>query len=67
MVRLADDHGRSMRCAPKRLNRLASGWERLKNGHGLHRPRPESDETIPSHTNIRGGDYYRSDKGGATP
>ena len=60
----------SMRCAPKHsLNRLASGFlrERLNNGHGPHRPRPEPDETIPSHTNIRGGDYYRSDKGGATP
>ena len=73
MVRLADDHGRERvdaLCAEALdLNRLASGFlrERLKNGHGLHRPRPEPDETIPSHTNIRGGDYYRSDKGGATP
>ena len=72
MVRLADDHGRERvdaLCAEALdLNRLASGFlrERLKTGRGPRRPRPEPDETIPSHTNIRGGNYYRNDKG-ATP
>ena len=50
-------------------NRLASGFlrQRLKNARAPRRPRPEPEETIPSHTNIRGGNYYRNDKGGATP
>ena len=73
MVRLADDHGRERidaLCAEALdLNRLASGFlrERLKSARGLDRPRPEPDETIPRHPNIRGGDYYRNDHGGATP
>ena len=65
MIRLADDHGGDRLdalCAEALdLNRLASGFlrERLKNGGGEpDRPRPEHDETIPSHGNIRGGDYY---------
>ena len=73
MVRLADDHGRERidaLCAEALdLNRLASGFlrQRLKNACAPRRPRPEPEETIPSHTNIRGGNYYRNDKGGATP
>ena len=69
MVRLADDHGRERidaLCAEALdLNRLASGFlrQRLKSGGGPRRPRREPDETIPSHTNIRGGNYYRNDKG----
>ena len=72
MVRLADDHGRERvdaLCAEALdLNRLSSGFlrQRLKNAREPDRPRPESDETIPSHTNIRGGSYYRNNKG-ATP
>ena len=72
MVRLADDHGRARvdaLCAEALdLNRLACGFlrERINNGAGAPRPRPEPDETIPSHTNIRGGSYYRNDQG-ATP
>ena len=73
MVRLAEDHGRERvdaLCAEAlERNRLASGFlrERIRNGARLDRPRPEPDECIPSHSNIRGGDYYRSDKGGTTP
>ena len=73
MVRLADDHGRERvdaLCAEAlALNRLASGFlrQRLKTARAPDRPRPEPDETIPSHPNIRGGDYYRSDKGATTP
>ena len=73
MVRLAEDHGRERvdaLCAEAlEHNRLASGFlrERIRNGARLDRPRPEPDECIPSHSNIRGGDYYRSDKGGTTP
>ena len=73
MIQLADDHGAErldVLCAEALdLNRLASGFlrERLKNGGGEpDRPRPEPDETIPSHGNIRGGEYY-GNNGGATP
>ena len=72
MIRLADDHGGARLvalCAEALdLNRLASGFlrERLKNGGEPDRPRPEHDETIPSHGNIRGGDYY-GNNGGAAP
>ena len=73
MIRLADDHGAErldVLCAEALdLNRLASGFlrERLKNGGGEPgRPRPEHDETIPSHGNIRGGGYYGNNEG-ATP
>ncbi len=72
MIRLADDHGGDRLdalCAEALdLNRLASGFlrERIKNGGGPGRPRPEHDETIPGHGNIRGGDYY-GNNGGATP
>ena len=51
------------------LNRFVSGFirERLKKGADPHpRHRPEPDETIPDHDNIRGGAYYRNDEG-ATP
>ena len=53
---------------PSILNRLASGFlrERLKNGGESDQPRPEPDETIPSHGNIRGGDYY-GNKDGESP
>ena len=69
MIRLADDHGADRLdalCAEALdLNRLASGFlrERLKNGGEPDPPRPEPDETIPSHGNIRGGDYYGNDDG----
>ena len=69
MIRLADDHGGDRLdalCAEALdLNRLASGFlrERLKNGGEPDRPRPEHDETIPSHGNIRGGDYYGNNDG----
>ena len=69
MIRLADDHGGDRLdalCAEALdLNRLASGFlrERLKNGGEPDRPRPEPDEIIPSHGNIRGGDYYGNDDG----
>ena len=73
MIRLADDHGGDRLDAlcgeALDLNRLASGFlrERLKNGGGEpDRPRPEPDETIPSHGNIRGGEYY-GNNGGETP
>ena len=72
MIRLADDHGDGRLdalCAEALdLNRLASGFlrERIKNGASSDRPRAEPDETIPSHGNIRGGDYYNDDQG-ATP
>ena len=73
MIRLADEHGDDrldVLCAEALdLNRLASGFlrERLKNSGGEPgRPRPEHDETIPTHGNIRGGDYY-GNNGGATP
>ncbi len=72
MIRLADDHGGDRLdalCAEALdLNRLASGFlrERVKNGGEPDPPRPEHDETIPSHGNIRGGDYY-GNNGGATP
>ena len=48
---------------------LASGFlrERLKKGGEPDRPRPEPDEIIPSHGNIRGGDYYGNDEGEASP
>ena len=69
MIRLADDHGADRLdalCAEALdLNRLASGFlrERIKNGGKPDRLRPEPDETIPSHGNIRGGDYYGNDDG----
>ena len=72
MIRLADDHGGDRLdalCAEALdLNRLASGFlrERIKNGGEPGRPRPEPDETIPSHGNIRGGDYY-GNKDGESP
>ena len=72
MIRLADDHGGDRLdalCAEALdLNRLASGFlrERLKNGGESDQPRPEPDETIPSHGNIRGGDYY-GNKDGESP
>ena len=71
MVRLADDHGEprlDALCAEALdLNRLASGFlrERLKNGGDAALSRPEAEETIPGHANIRGGAYYSND--GATP
>ena len=70
MIGLASKHGDERidaLCAEAlERNRLASGFirERIKSGAGPDRPRPEPDEIIPSHPNIRGGDYYRSDKGG---
>ena len=50
------------------LNRLVSGFirERLKNGAQPRQRRPEPDECIPEHADIRGGAYYRNDEG-ATP
>ncbi len=73
MIRLADDHGDQRidaLCAEALdLNRLASGFlrEKIKNGGEPDRPRPEPDETIPDHTNVRGGAYYRNHEGDATP
>ena len=72
MVRLAESHDAARVdavCAETLdLNRLGSGFirERLKNGAEAPNPRPEPEETIPPHSNVRGGEYYRSD-GGATP
>ena len=69
MIRLADDHGGDRLdalCAEALdLNRLASGFlrEKIKNGGEPDRLRPEPDETIPGHGNIRGGDYYGNDDG----
>ena len=69
MIRLADDHDGprvDALCAEALdLNRLASGFlrERLKNGAEPDRCRPEPDETIPGHANIRGGAYYGNDEG----
>ncbi|MDE2975744.1 MAG: Mu transposase C-terminal domain-containing protein, partial [Gemmatimonadota bacterium] len=69
MIRLADDHGDERLdalCAEALdLNRLASGFlrERIKNGGEPDPPRTEPDETIPSHGNIRGGEYYGNDDG----
>ena len=62
MIRLAKDHGGARLealCAEALdLNRLASGFlrERLKNGAGLVPPRPEAEETIPDHGNVRHAD-----------
>ena len=62
MIRLADDHGADRLdalCAEALdLNRLASGFlrERIKSGGKPDRLRPEPDETIPSHGNIRHAD-----------
>ena len=73
MIRLADDHGHDRLEAlcgeALDLNRLASGFlrERLKNGIRTPAPRPEARETIPRHSNIRGGDYYRDNNQGDTP
>ena len=73
MIRLADDHGGDRLdalCAEALdLNRLASGFlrERIKNGGEPDQPRPEPNEIIPSHGNIRGGDYYGNNDGGPTP
>ncbi len=72
MIRLAEDHGGpriDALCAEALdLNRLASGFlrERLKTGGEPNPIRPEADETIPRHDNIRGGAYYSNDEG-ATP
>ena len=72
MIRLAEDHGGpclDALCAEALdLNRLASGFlrERIKNGGDAAPSRPEADETIPGHANIRGGAYYSNDEG-ATP
>ena len=72
MVRLAESHDAARVdavCAEALdLNRLGSGFirERLKNGAEAPNPCPEPEETIPPHSNARGGEYYRSD-GGATP
>ena len=71
MIRFAEDHDDARidaLCAEALdLNRLASGFlrERLNNGTGPDRRRAQARETIPDHTNIRGGDYYGND--GATP
>ena len=68
MIRLAEDHGEprlDALCAEALdLDRLASGFlrERIRNGGGAERTRPEPAETIPGHTNIRGGAYYSNDK-----
>ena len=73
MIQLADDHGGDRLdalCAEALdLNRLASGFlrERLKNGGKPDPPRPEPDEIIPDHGNVRGGAYYRNDEGEETP
>ena len=72
VIRLAESHDGARvdaLCAEALdLNRLGSGFirERLKNGTGAPTPRPEPEETIPPHANIRGGEYFKSD-GGTTP
>ena len=72
MIRLAEDHDGAhidALCAEALdLNRLASGFlrEQLKNGDRPMPPRPEAEETIPDHANVRGGAYYRKDERGAT-
>ena len=69
MIRLADDHGadrvEALCGEALDLNRLASGFlrERIKNGVRTPTPRREVRETIPRHSNIRGGDYYRDNQG----
>ena len=69
MIRLADDHGADRLdalCAEALdLNRLSSRFlrDRLRTGTEPHRPRPEADEIIPRHDNLRGGSYYSNDKG----
>ena len=66
---LADDHDgprvEALCAEALDLNRLASGFirERIKNGAEPDRCRPEPDETIPGHANIRGGAYYGNDEG----
>ena len=72
MTRLAEIHGNESvdsACAEAlELDRLASGFlrERLKNGSKPAPPRPEPDECIPDHSNIRGGSYYSKTKGKKT-
>ena len=69
MCRLAETHGNDRvdaACAEALdLNRLASGFlrERLANGGPASSPRPEAEETIPAHANVRGGSYYSQKKG----
>ena len=69
MCRLAETHGNDRvdaACAEALdLNRLASGFlrERLTNGGPASSPRPEAEETIPAHANVRGGSYYSQKKG----
>ncbi|WP_169054451.1 IS21 family transposase [Nitratireductor sp. XY-223] len=68
MSRLAETHGDKRVdavCAQAlSLNRLASGYlrERLKKG-GKAVVRPEPQETIPSHANLRGPTYYAKNQG----
>ena len=72
MTRLAERHGEARVeavCAEAlELDRLASGFlrERLKGGDKPAPPRPEPDEIIPDHSNIRGGSYYSTTKGETT-
>ncbi len=72
MVRLAERHGAESvdsACAEALdLDRLASGFlrERLKANSKAPPPRPEPDEIIPDHSNIRGGSYYSNTKGETT-
>ncbi len=69
MIRLADDHGAdrldALCAVALDLNRLSSRFlrDRLRTGAEPHRPRPEADEIIPRHDNLRGGSYYSKDQG----
>ncbi len=64
MCRLAETHGGDRvdaACAEALdANRLASGYlrERLGKGGPAAPRRPEAEETIPAHANVRGGSYY---------
>ncbi len=69
MCRLAETHGNERvdaACAEAlNLDRLASGFlrDRLRNGGPAAPARPEAEETIPAHANVRGGSYYAKRKG----
>ena len=69
MIRLADAHDDSRvdaACAEALdLDRLVVGFlrDRLKNAGVLAPDGSEPGETIPRHANIRGGAYYKTDRG----
>ena len=69
MIRLADAHDGARvdaACAEALdLDRLGAGFlrDRLKNAGAPEPNGPEPSETIPQHANIRGGAYYKTDRG----